>query len=53
VKEKKICVMQEAVTGSITPKRVCKTKAEWDAAMGRAPAKPTASATPATGSSND
>jgi len=53
VKEKKICVMQDAVTGSITPKRVCKTKAEWDAAMGRAPAKPTASAAPATGSSND
>ena len=39
VKEKKICVAQDAVTGSITPKRVCKTKAEWDALMGRGPAK--------------
>ena len=36
VKEKKICMMQEAVTGSITPRRTCKTKAEWDALMGRA-----------------
>ena len=39
VKEKKICVAQDAVTGSITPKRVCKTKAEWDALRGRSPAK--------------
>jgi hypothetical protein len=39
VKEKKICVTQDAVTGSITPKRVCKTKAEWDALMGRTTAQ--------------
>ena len=38
-KEKKICITQEALTGSITPKRVCKTKAEGDALMGRGPAK--------------
>ena len=30
VKEKKICRKEEAVTGSLTPKRVCKTKAEWE-----------------------
>jgi hypothetical protein len=30
VKEKKICRSEE-VTGSIMPKRVCRTKAEWDA----------------------
>ena len=31
VKEKKICRMEEPVTGSIAPKRTCKTKAEWEA----------------------
>jgi hypothetical protein len=30
VKEKKICRKDEAVTGSITSRRVCKTKAEWE-----------------------
>jgi hypothetical protein len=30
VKEKKICRKEEAMTGSITAKRVCKTKAEWE-----------------------
>ena len=30
VKEKKIC-REEAVTGSIMPKRTCHTQAEWDA----------------------
>jgi hypothetical protein len=39
-KEKKICVTQDAVIGSITTKRVCKTKAEWDAAAGRSPQPP-------------
>jgi hypothetical protein len=49
VKEKKICVTQDAVTGSITPKRICKTKAEWDALMGRTPAaKPAGGQQPAT-----
>ena len=37
VKERKICRIDDAVIGSITPKRVCKTKAEWDAAMDRIP----------------
>jgi hypothetical protein len=37
VKEKKICRYEEAITGSITPKRTCKTKAEWDALMGLSP----------------
>ena len=30
VKQKNICRKEEAVTGSLTPKRVCKTKAEWE-----------------------
>ena len=30
VKEKKICRTEQAMTGSITAKRVCKTKAEWE-----------------------
>jgi hypothetical protein len=38
VKEKKICRVDDAVTGSITPKRTCKTKAEWDAMTGRSSA---------------
>ena len=36
VKEKKICRVDEVNTGSLTPKRVCKTKAEWE---GRAPSQ--------------
>ena len=31
VKEKKVCV-SENVMGSIMPKRVCRTQAEWEAA---------------------
>ena len=31
VKEKKICRKEEAMTGSIASKRICKTKAEWQA----------------------
>lgn len=30
VKEKKICMPDDS-TGSIVPKRVCRTRAEWDA----------------------
>jgi len=30
VKEKKICRTEQAMTGSITSKRVCKTKVEWE-----------------------
>ena len=29
-KEKKVCRKEEAVTGSLTSKRICKTKAEWE-----------------------
>jgi hypothetical protein len=35
VKEKKICRTEEAVIGSIASKRTCKTRAEWDALLGR------------------
>ena len=31
VKEKKICRTEQAMTGSINAKRVCKTKVEWEA----------------------
>jgi hypothetical protein len=34
VKERKIC-RSEYLIGSVTPKRTCKTKAEWNALMGR------------------
>jgi hypothetical protein len=34
-KEKKICRVDDAVIGSMTPRRTCKTKAEWDAMAGR------------------
>ncbi len=30
-KEKKICQVQESANGRIPERRVCKTKAEWDA----------------------
>ena len=30
VKERKICRVDDVATGSLTPKRVCKTKAEWE-----------------------
>ena len=55
VKEKKICVTQEAVIGSITSKRVCKTKAEWDALAGRTPQPATGNqqnTTPANGAND-
>ena len=31
IREKKICRKEEALTGSITAKRTCKTKGEWEA----------------------
>ena len=30
VKERKICKVDDVATGTLTPKRVCKTKAEWE-----------------------
>ena len=38
VKEKKICRDEPSSTGSIMPKRTCKTKAEWEA-LARTPAR--------------
>jgi hypothetical protein len=35
VREKEICRMESAMTGSITSKRVCKTKAEWEGSTGQ------------------
>ena len=35
VKEKKICVIDPATTGSLMRSKICKTKAEWDAIAAR------------------
>ena len=35
VKEKKICQVDAATTGSLLPHKVCKTKAEWEALAAR------------------
>jgi hypothetical protein len=35
VKEKKICIVDPATTGSLMRSKICKTKAEWDALAAR------------------
>ena len=40
-KEKKICRKEEAMTGSITSKRVCKTRSEWEGTSAQRAQTPT------------